>query len=142
MALRDLQRRIGQGRFRRGMALLAGYFALVSAVDAYFEHRRGSFNQRWMWTPILLTAPLVAAAARTATRRRPERRVLALTSGTLLVDGLLGFYLHVRGIARMPGHLRNLSFNVTAGPPLFAPLLFAMAGLLGLAATLFREEEL
>src|SRR5947209_1852101 len=29
--------------------------------EAYFEHLRGSFNRRLMWTPIWVTPPMVAA---------------------------------------------------------------------------------
>jgi len=138
----NVRRQISEGRFQRGMALLAGYFAVFSGIEAYLEHRRGSFNQRWMWTPVLLTPPMAAAAVGATASQRVARAVLPFVSGVMLLDGLVGFLLHVRGIWRMPGHLRNRSFNVTSGPPLFAPLLFFVAGLLGLAASLFRREEL
>ena len=45
------------------------------------------------------------------------------------------------GIRRTPGHFSNLRFNITLGPPLFAPLLFSAVGLLGLIAMLLRREE-
>lgn len=139
--LASLGRQISMGRFQRGMALLAGYFGIVSGIEAYFEHRRGSFNQRWMWTPVLLAAPMGAVATGAVFSRRVARTLLPVVSGITLLDGLIGFALHLRGIRRMPGHLNNLAFNITAGPPLFAPLLFLVAGLLGLAAALFRREE-
>ncbi len=139
--LARLGRQIREGRFQRGMALLAGYFGVVSSIEAYFEHRRGSFNQRWMWTPVLLAAPMGVVAIGAVFSRRVARTLLPIVSAITLLDGLIGFVLHIRGIRRMPGHLRNLAFNVTMGPPLFAPLLFLAAGLLGLAATLFRREE-
>ena len=41
----------------------------------------------------------------------------------------------------MPGGFRNLQFNITMGPPLFAPLLFCSVGLLGLIAALLRRRE-
>jgi hypothetical protein len=136
-----LRRRISQGRFQRSMGLFAGYFGLFSAIEAYLEHRRGSFNQRWMWTPILLTPLMVAAAAGATVSGRIARTALPLVSGVTLLDGLLGFYFHLRGIRRMPGHSRNLVFNVISGPPVFAPLLFTMVGLAGVVAALFRREE-
>jgi hypothetical protein len=57
------------------------------------------------------------------------------------VDGLLGFGLHLQGIERMPGGFRNLQFNFTMGPPLFAPLLFSSVGLLGFLAALLRRAR-
>lgn len=127
--------------FRCGMALLAGYFCLFSSIEAYFEHRRGSYNQRWMWTPVLLGLPMVASAAGAVVGRRTTRPVLPWISGVMLLDGLLGFLLHLRGVQRKPGHWRNLAFNVISGPPLFAPFLFAIVGLLGLAAAVGRERS-
>jgi len=58
-----------------------------------------------------------------------------------LSDGLLGFLLHIRGIRDMPGGTHNLRFNITMGPPLFAPLLLSSVGLLGLIASLVRRKE-
>ena len=138
--LAHLAGQIRQGRFQRGMALLAGYFGVLSSIEAYFEHRRGSFNQRWMWTPVLLSVPMGAVAIGAVFSRRLARTMLPVVSGLTLLDGLIGFALHVRGIRRMPGHSRNLAFNVTAGPPLFAPLLFLVTGILGLSAALVRRE--
>jgi hypothetical protein len=57
------------------------------------------------------------------------------------LDGLLGFLLHLQGIQRMPGGFRNLQFNFTMGPPLFAPLLFSSVGLLGFLAALLRRAH-
>jgi hypothetical protein len=57
-----------------------------------------------------------------------------------LLDGVLGFFLHLQGIKRMPGGFANLRFNITMGPPLFAPLLLSSVGLLGFLATLLRRK--
>ncbi len=40
---------IAHGRFQQGLAMLAVVFAILSGGEAYFEHLRGSFNQRVMW---------------------------------------------------------------------------------------------
>ncbi len=138
---RRLTRQIVQGRFQRGMALLAGYFGVVASIEAYFEHRSGSYNQRWMWTPVLLAPPMAFATLGAAVSGRIARTWLPAVSGLALLDGLLGFTLHIRGIWRKPGHFRNMAFNVISGPPLFAPLLFAVAGLVGLVAAWFGREE-
>lgn len=137
-----LRQQMGEGRFQRGLALAAAFFAILSGGEAYFEHMRGSFNQRLMWTPVWLTPPMVAAAAGAFYSERIARTLLPLVSAVTLLDGMLGFYLHLRGIHRMPGRFHNWLFNITIGPPLFAPLLFCAVGLLGLLAAFLRREKL
>ncbi len=136
-----LRQQISQGRFQRGMALIAASLSLLSGGEAYYEHMRGSYNQRWMWTPIWVTPPMLAAAIGALYSERVARVALPVASLVNLVEGLLGFYLHLRGVRRMPGRFRNLRFNFTMGPPLFAPLLFSAVGSLGLIATFLRREE-
>lgn len=137
--LAGLPDRIAHGEFQRGMAVIAGAFAILAGGEAYFEHLRGSFNDRLMWTPIWLTLPMVVATAAAAVNEDVARKVLPVASVVILADGVAGFVLHLRGIGRMPGGFRNLDFNLTIGPPLFAPLLFASVGTLGLIASLMRR---
>jgi hypothetical protein len=130
----QLSAQVAHGRFQRGYALIAAFFAVLAGGEAYVEHLRGSFNRPVMWTPIWVTPPMVVAAVGAACSERIARRVLPLASAVTFLDGLLGFGLHVQGIRRMPGGLHNLQFNTTMGPPVFAPLLFCSVGLLGLVA--------
>lgn len=132
--------RIAHGEFERGMAILAATFGALTGGEAYFEHLRGSFNGRLMWTPVWVTPPMVAAAVGAVVSEGVARRVLPAVSAVTFLDGLLGFVLHLRGIQRMPGSFANLRFNITMGPPLFAPLLFSSVGLLGLIASLLRRR--
>jgi hypothetical protein len=132
---------VGHGRFQRAMALVSAVFAILAGGEAYFEHLRGSFNRRLMWTPVWVTPPMVAAGVGAAFSRRIAEQVLPMTSAVTFLDGLLGFGLHLQGIQRMPGGFRNLQFNFTLGPPLFAPLLLSSVGLLGFIAALLRRVE-
>jgi hypothetical protein len=84
---------------------------------------------------------MVVAGIAAAINRRAAHLLLPIVSFATLVDGALGFLLHLQGLFRMPGGARNLRFNVVMGPPLFAPLLFSAVGLLGLIATLLRRRE-
>ena len=52
-----------------------------------------------------------------------------------------GFYYHARGIVRRPGGVKKPLYNILYGPPIFAPLLFAACGFLGLMASLLRRER-
>jgi hypothetical protein len=132
---------IAHGRFQRGVALIAAVFAALAGAEAYFAHLRGSFNRPVMWTPILVTPPMVVAAVGAACSERVAREVLPVVSVVTFLDGLLGFGQHIQGIRRMPGGFNNLQFNATMGPPVFAPLLFCSIGLLGLIASLIRRRE-
>ncbi len=138
--LQELESEIAQGRFQQGMALITAFFAILAGGEAYFEHLRGSFNQRVMWTPVLITPPTVVVAAMSMRNPAIARRALPFLSAINFLDGLTGFLLHLRGVKRMPGGFQNIAFNVTMGPPLFAPLLFTAVGLLGLIASLLRRE--
>ncbi|HET8655285.1 MAG TPA: hypothetical protein VFL93_07200 [Longimicrobiaceae bacterium] len=136
-----LAERISHGRFQQLMATTAAVFGVLAGGEAYFEHLRGSFNQRVMWTPVLVTPPMVGAAIGAALSERVAHRVLPAASAVTFADGLLGFALHARGIKRMPGGFENLDFNLAMGPPAFAPLLLCSVGLLGFVAALLRRKE-
>ena len=123
------------------MALVSAIFAILAGGEAYFEHLRGSFNRRLMWTPVWVTPPMVAAGVGAAYSERVAHRVLPVAAAVTFLDGLLGFGLHLQGIQRMPGGFRNLQFNFTMGPPLFAPLLLSSVGLLGFIAALVRRAD-
>ena len=95
-----------------------------------------------MWTPVWLTPPTVAGRAGALIQRAAARVLLPLLSLVSLVDGLVGFVYHLRGIERLPGGFRLGQYNVVMGPPIFAPLLTCMVGVLGLLAGLLRRETL
>jgi hypothetical protein len=57
-----------------------------------------------------------------------------------MIDGTVGFGYHVRGILRRPGGKKTWLYNILYGPPIFAPLLFAACGALGLLASVLRRE--
>jgi hypothetical protein len=140
-ALAAFELNVSHGRFQRALALTTAVFAILAGGEAYFEHLRGSFNRRLMWTPIWVTPPMVAAAVGAALSQRVAEQILPVASAITFFDGLLGFILHLQGIQRMPGGFRNLQFNFTMGPPAFAPLLFSSVGLLGFIAALVRRRN-
>ncbi len=131
---------ISHGEFQKRMAAIAALFGALAGGEAYFGHLRSSFNKIAMWTPVLIT-PLVAGAGLGSIKaQRVARHVLPWVSGAAFADGLAGAVLHFQGLRRMPGGLSNLKFNFTMGPPLFAPLLLTMVGLLGLTASFLRRK--
>jgi len=136
-----LRRDVEYGRFQRLLALTTAFFAAIAGGEAFFEHLRGSFCQRIMWTPVWISPFVIAAGVGAAFDERTARSVLPITATASLLDGILGAYLHLRGVQRMAGGFRNFLFNFTMGPPLFAPLLFCAVGILGLLASALRRER-
>lgn len=132
---------IREGRFQRSLSLIAGVSSVLSGLEVTYEHYRGSYSQRIMYTPVLLSAALLAAGIAGFRSKRAVRTVLPAISAITLVDGAVGFCFHVRGIQRKPGGWRIPIFNIIMGPPVFAPLLFGVSAYLGLIASYLRREE-
>lgn len=132
---------IREGRFQRSLSLLAGASSVLAGAEVAYEHYRGSYGQRIMYTPVALSGAMTIAGTWGAFSTRAARTVLRWTSAITLLDGLVGFYFHVRGVARKPGGWRLPITNIVMGPPIFAPLLFGVSAYLGLIASFLRPEE-
>ncbi len=131
---------IREGRFQRGLALIAGLSSVLGTAEVTYEHYRGSFSRRVMYTPLICGTALVVAGVWAFRSRKAARTVLPVVSIITLADSAAGFYFHVRGIQRKPGGWRLPVINIILGPPLFAPLLFGICAYLGLVATFMRRS--
>jgi len=136
-----LLQHIREGRFQRSLALIAGFSSILSGLEVAYEHYRGSYSQRVMYTPVILSPTLFAAAIAGAANRKAARTVLPVVSAVAVADGLVGFAFHVRGVHRKPGGWRLPVNNIIMGPPILAPVLFAISGYLGLIAAFLRRED-
>jgi hypothetical protein len=132
---------IREGRFQRSLALLTAATSVVSGLEVAYEHYRGSYSRRVMYTPVILSVLLAAAGVAGFFSRRAARSVLRLVSFVTLIDAFVGFYFHVRGIKRKPGGWRLPMTNMIMGPPIFAPLLFGTSAYLGLIASYLQRED-
>ena len=130
-----------EGRFQRSLALLTAVTSVVSGLEVAYEHYRGSYSRRVMYTPVILSVLLAGAGIAGFFSRRAARTVLRLVSAVTLIDAMVGFYFHVRGIYRKPGGWRLPMTNMVMGPPIFAPLLFGTSAYLGLIASYLQQEE-
>jgi hypothetical protein len=132
---------IREGRFQRSLALITAFSSLLAGLEVTYEHYIGSYSQQIMYTPVFISLGLIVAGVGAAFNRWMVRVLLPILSWLTILDGVIGFYLHVRGIHRKPGGWRIPVFNIVMGPPLLAPLLFATSGFLGLITTFLRRED-
>lgn len=132
---------VAHGRFERSLSGLTAVAAVITTTEVYIEHYKASFGNKWMWSPIVVTPPVVAAGIAGVFSRRAAKRYLPVTAGIYAANGLLGEYLHARGVARKPGGWRNASYNVPTGPPIAAPGLMALVGAMGVLAAVLRREN-
>lgn len=132
---------IREGKFQSQVAVVAGVSALLSGFEAYYSHYKNNFRYKVQWSPIVI-APLLAGAAFLSVKSRTTARTaLPALSAAACADAAVGFYYHARGVLRRPGGRKHLLYNIMYGPPIFAPLLFGAAGMLGIMASLLRRRK-
>lgn len=132
--------------FRRGRAqrLLSGATAAAAlplGAEIYTNHYGGSFGNKWMWTPVVLSPALAAAGIAGVVSERAAKTVLPAVSSVYLLDGLAGTFFHFRGAYRKPGGFKEATYNLVMGPPAMAPGSLAMVGGIGIAAAIARRER-
>lgn len=132
---------IEHGRFERSLCGLTAFSALVTTAEVYAEHYRASFGNKMMWSPIVVTPPVVIAGIAGVYNKRWAKTVLPIASAVYAADGLIGEYYHARGVARRPGGFAQASYNIPMGPPIMAPGLMSIVGAMGVLAALLRRED-
>lgn len=137
----DWRTNLRYGRFQKHLSALTVLWAFFSGFEALYSHYKTNFRYKAQWTPVMLTPLLMAAAGGAVKSRRIANTVLPIASTLALADGAIGFYYHARGIVRRPGGVTKPLYNTLYGPPIFAPLLFAACGFIGLMASLLRRER-
>jgi hypothetical protein len=129
------------GRMQRTLAAATAVSAPAIGFEIYLEHYKGSFGDKWMWTPVVLTPPLTLAAVAAIFSERAAKTVLPALSALYCVDGLIGVITHVQGVRKKPGGLSEPTYNLVRGPPLLAPGSLVMIGGFGLLAPLMGRED-
>jgi hypothetical protein len=132
---------IAHGRFERSLSGLTAAAALLTTAEVFAEHYKASFGNKWMWSPVLVTPPVVVAGVAGIFSKRWAKTALPLAAGLYTANGLAGEYFHARGVARKPGGWQLASYNVPMGPPIAAPGLMCVVGGMGLLAALLRRER-
>jgi hypothetical protein len=129
------------GRMQRTLAAAVALSAPPLGFEIYLEHYKGSFGDKWMWTPIFLTPPLTAAGIAGVFSERAAKTVLPFVSALYFLDGLVGVVTHIRGVRKKPGGFSEPTYNLVMGPPLLAPGSLMMVGAFGLLAPLMKRER-
>jgi hypothetical protein len=132
---------IRAGRMQRLLALATAFSAPPLAFEVYLEHYKGSFGDKWMWTPIVLTPPLTAAGIAGFFSEKAAKRWLPLFGALYALDGVIGIVTHVQGVRKKPGGFSEPTYNLVMGPPLLAPGSLTMVGAFGIVAALVRREK-
>jgi hypothetical protein len=130
-----------EGRFQKHLAFATAASAFFSGIEALYSHYKNNFKYKAQWSPIVISALLIGAALGAIRSPKAAKKLLPAASALAIADGAAGFYYHARGVARRPGGLKHPIYNIMFGPPIFAPLLFAACGFLGLLASMLRRER-
>jgi hypothetical protein len=137
----DFREDIRTGRFQRHLCVVAAVWTVCSGMESWYSHYKDNFKFKVQWSPILLTPLMLVATLGALKSKRLAITLLPAVSALLMLDGVIGFGYHVRGILRRPGGRKKPLYNIIYGPPIFAPLLVAACGLLGMMAYLMRRER-
>jgi hypothetical protein len=132
---------IRHGRVQKLLAATTALSAPALGLEVYLEHYKGSFGDKWMWTPLVLTPPLTAAGIAGVVSEKAAKTALPAVSALYFLDGLAGIVTHVQGLRKRPGGLREAHYNLVMGPPLLAPGSLCLVGALGIAAAIVRRER-
>ena len=84
--LKFWENRIREGRFQRSLALLTAATSVFSGLEVAYEHYRGSYSRRVMYTPVILSGVLAIAGIAAFFSRRVARTILRLAAVVTLVD--------------------------------------------------------
>lgn len=113
----------------------AGLMAASTLLDSGIEHWRGSFHNKAMVTPLVVSALALAVSVHGTRDERPvAHRIRDPVYAAAAVTGLVGTGFHVYNVGKRPAGFawRNISWqNLFYGSPLGAPAAVALSGMLG-----------
>jgi hypothetical protein len=118
----------------------AGLIATSTLLDSGIEHYRGSFINKAMITPIVVSAASLAVSAHGSNDRSPAaHKVRDPVYLACAITGLVGTGFHIYNITKRPG--RFSWQNLFYGAPLGAPAAVALSGLLGYYSERLRDSD-
>ncbi len=130
-----------KGRVQKLLAATAALSAPGLGLEVYLEHYKGSFGDKWMWTPIVLSPALAAAGVAGFVSERAAKSVLPVAGALYAANGVVGIVTHIQGVRKRPGGFGEARYNLIMGPPLLAPGSLCLVGGLAVAAALMKRER-
>ncbi|WP_134699092.1 hypothetical protein [Ammoniphilus sp. YIM 78166] len=121
----------------RMMILFISLAFLMIGIQVTLFHYRQNFHHKAMWIPVI-AAPLFFLVGMGLTFYN-EKWLSSLFFWLMwlgLVDGLIGFYYHFRGVGVRVGGWALRNFLI--GPPIILPLMFTALSGLGLIIMYWR----
>ncbi len=90
--------------------------ALPLGLEIFVNHYGGSFGNKWMWTPVVLSPALSAAGVAGVVSERAATTVLPALSAVFFLDGAAGVYFHLRGVGAQAGRAARGDLQPRHGP--------------------------
>ncbi len=118
----------------------AGTLAFSVLADSGVEHYRGSFKNKAMFTPLVVSALTLGMSLHGTADKRPlAHRAREISYLLAAATGLLGSGFHLYNVGKRTG---GFSWqNLFYGAPLGAPIAILLAGLLGFCSERVRESQ-
>lgn len=124
------------GELGRIVVVFSALMYLGIWVQVSLMHRAGAFKHPMMYAPVLATPLVVGGAlAGTAARHGAWGIVAIVLLSAAVLSGLVGTYLHLRGVRSQIGGFTMRNF--LAGPPPVLPVAYSLIGVLGLIGMLW-----
>lgn len=116
----------------------AGMLALSVLADSGVEHYRGSFKNKAMFTPLIVSALTLGVSVHGTADRRKAAHIMRDTTYLLAATtGLIGTGFHIYNVEKTTG---GFSWqNLFYGAPLGAPMAILLSGLIGFCSERVRE---
>jgi hypothetical protein len=116
----------------------AGTLALSVLADSGIEHYRGSFRNKAMFTPLIVSAVTLGISIHGVADQRPRAHLVRDATYVLsAATGLIGTGFHFYNVAKTTGGLswQNLFYKA----PLGAPMAILLSGLIGYCSERVRD---
>lgn len=128
------------GAAARHLDWASALLAASALADSGVEHYRGSFHNKAMYTPLVVSTLTLVASVRDATRSSAPLPIPRSAVNRLAIaTGIAGTGFHVYNLVKRPGGISWL--NLFYAAPLGAPAALSLAGLLGIAAHRLRGNQ-
>jgi len=127
-------------RAARKLNMAAGTLAISVLADSAVEHYRGSFKNKAMYTPLVVSALTLATSLHgTADMRALAHKARDATYLLAAATGLIGTAFHIYNVGKKVG---GFSWqNLFYGAPIGAPMAILLSGLLGFCSERVRETD-